>query len=233
MKINMSKITKEVKNRIQRFSTIEWAEPAVNTPVLIVGAGGIGSYLALWLSRMQLQITLMDNDVIDETNMSGQHYNTDDIGKPKVEAIAEQIENFSNCEVRAINGLFDENTPTFPIMFSAVDNMKTRKTMFDAWKKRKDREVFIDGRMTAENIQVYIVTKGREKEYEKHLFSDEEVPDLLCTARATTHCGAMIASLMTAGFTNYITNRTMKKQFRETPLKLEYFLELFVQKVEV
>jgi adenylyltransferase/sulfurtransferase len=72
--------------------------------VLIVGAGGLGSPLALYLAAAGVgTIGLIDDDVLDLSNLQRQiAHSTDRIGQPKVESAASAM--------RAINPLVQINT---------------------------------------------------------------------------------------------------------------------------
>lgn len=62
--------------------------------VTLIGLGNIGSALARQLARMTDLVgalVLVDHDVYDESNLSGQQITPEDIGKPKVVATAERL----------------------------------------------------------------------------------------------------------------------------------------------
>ncbi len=61
--------------------------------VVVVGVGNIGSHLAMFLARMPLvqQVTLVDHDSYDESNLFSQNISRAEIGKPKVEAVARRL----------------------------------------------------------------------------------------------------------------------------------------------
>ena len=120
-------------------------------------------------------------------------------------------------------------------VFSAFDNMKARKDMFEAWKAYleewksdggSDTPVFIDGRLTMEQLQIFCVTPDKISEYEAHLFDDSEVPDAPCTLKQTSHSAAMIASHMVAFFTNHIANNNIGETDRALPFMWEYFIPI-------
>lgn len=214
-----------------RFSDTEWYHPGI--PVLIGGAGGIGSWLTFFLARQECKIYLHDVDSVDETNLGGQLYGSNYIGKHKVESMQEISLNFCNNEDIFSMGEFNEDSFPMSIMFSAFDNMKARKIMFEKWKSMPNREIFIDGRMLCESGQVFAVQKNNEKRYEEELFEDSEVEDQACSMKATSHCGALTASLMVSMFNNYVTNVKRKEYFREVPFKTCFGLPLIMLDVEV
>lgn len=58
----------------------------------IAGLGGLGSHVAVLLARLGIgTLTLVDFDVVDETNIHRQAYELADIGKPKTQALYEQL----------------------------------------------------------------------------------------------------------------------------------------------
>ncbi len=58
----------------------------------IAGLGGLGSHVAVLLARLGIgTLTLVDFDSVDETNIHRQAYELTDIGKPKSQALYEQL----------------------------------------------------------------------------------------------------------------------------------------------
>lgn len=203
-----------------RFSDAPWLFEEDNKPVVTVGgAGGISSWLLLFLSRTAnyQQIYLYEDDSIDETNMAGQFFSKNQIGSKKDTAIRMNMNLFSDYSNVTTLGRYEKGIVS-PIVLSGFDNMKARKEMFEQWKSMEDRELYMDGRLIFEDGQIYTVTKGNEERYEETLFDDEEVKDAQCSMKATTHTGAHIASVMLAILNNYYANKYHYKDYiREVP----------------
>ena len=102
--------------------------------------------------------------------------------------------------------------------------------MFDKWKAQEDRELFIDGRMTAEYFEVYAVQKGMEEEYEKYMFPSSEASVLPCSFKATTHNAMGIAYVMTGVLNNYLCEDP--SGLRGVPFRTEFNIALFMFKEE-
>lgn len=214
--------------RITRFSDLDWASELKE--IMIVGAGGIGSYTIFNLSRIGHELFIVDYDNVDEGNtIGGQLYRTKDISKLKTTAITEICREFG-C-INKINGfseVFSKEIGMLDICITGLDNMSTRKEVFEVWKNHvkkssnKDKCLLIDGRLTAELFEILAVQGDKEEqveEYEKkYLFDDSEVEELSCTAKQTTYTAMGIASFMTAILCNWLTNRKLGMDFRETPL---------------
>lgn len=223
----------EINNKHSRFSEAEFYKPGV--PVTIGGAGGIGSWLSLLLARVGCTLYIVDDDTVDETNMAGQLYRIKQIGEAKVSCVSTIVKEFTDSSVYTSRvRLTTENVDDYytPIMFSGFDNMAARKLLFDCWKKEEDRQLFIDGRMLMESGQVYVVQKGQEEQYEATLFADEEVEELPCSAKATSHSAAIIAGYMVSCYNNYIAKTLNPDACRYLPFKVTYNLQLFTQDVD-
>lgn len=205
----------------QRFSGAIWF--GNNKEVTIGGVGSIGSWVALCLGRIGHSLVLYDDDSVEEVNLAGQFYSTDSINVQKTYAVAALLRNFAgNTKVKHHQKLSATSEVT-TVCISAFDNMEARKTMFKLWKEKEDREVFIDGRLTAESFQVYTVVKGLEKEYEDTLFDDDSIPDLPCSFKSTTHTSMHIASVITEQLCNYLSQGIYQVPFLYkvmTPLQL-------------
>ena len=211
------------ENFTARFGDAPWFGKKEN--IVIGGAGGIGSWVALALTRVGHEIIIFDDDTFEDVNMAGQLCSVASIGKSKVSSLNELIELLTGNKLKAaFNSRY--NGMTSPIMIAAFDNMVARKLMFEEWSKKEDRKLFIDGRMTAEHFEVYAVLPGNEKAYEETLFSDEEANTLKCSFKATTHNAMGIAYIITGIINNLLSEDP--SGLREVPFKTEMNISLFM-----
>ena len=112
--------------------------------VIIVGCGGIGSVFAELLIRGGfLNLTLIDNDLIDETNLQRQIYFESDIGNFKSKSLKEiLIKINSKSKIKVIcNILTSENIEKIcensDLIIDATDNFETRKIINKYCEKKK------------------------------------------------------------------------------------------------
>ena len=111
-----------------------------NAKVLCIGAGGLGSPLALYLSAAGVgRLGIVDFDVVDFTNLQRQViHGTADVGKPKLASAQEAIREInSNVEVVGYETrLTSENAldifEGFDIIVDGTDNFPTRYLVNDA-----------------------------------------------------------------------------------------------------
>ena len=108
--------------------------------VLLVGAGGLGSPLGLYLAAAGVgTLGLVDADVVDVTNLQRQVlYGTRDIGTPKLEAAARRLRDLNPhiTVVRHDVQLSSENAleiiKDYDIVVDGTDNFPTRYLVNDA-----------------------------------------------------------------------------------------------------
>ena len=230
-----------------RFKDAPWF-PKEETNVIIGGAGGIGSWLTLMLSRAGFFPIVYDFDRLEEHNLAGQLYTKLDAEQNvlKVDALKGLCRHFADIDITVMAEKYTKDSMSHHYVFSAFDNMQARKDMFNSWKEyvKEWKEfqdiavmseetninitepIFIDGRLTAEQMQIFCVTPDKIEEYEKHLFDDTEVQDAPCTMKQTSHSAAMIASHMVGFFTNHMTNNAVKDKDRTVPFFWEYFIPI-------
>ena len=113
---------------------IEGQERVLASHALVIGAGGLGSPVALYLGSAGVgRITLVDHDVVDLTNLQRQvAHTTDRVGQPKVESAAQAVRAINpSVEVtclqqRADTALLDEWVPQATVVLDCSDNYATR-----------------------------------------------------------------------------------------------------------
>ena len=113
---------------------IEGQERVLASHALVIGAGGLGSPVALYLGSAGVgRITLVDHDVVDLTNLQRQvAHTTDRVGQPKVESAAQAVRAINpgvevTClQQRADTALLDEWVPQATVVLDCSDNYATR-----------------------------------------------------------------------------------------------------------
>ena len=215
-----------------RFKDAPWF-PRNNEICLVGGAGGIGSWLVFFLTKIGFKVNIYDFDTVEDHNLGGQLFQQADIGSPKVVAIQRIVQSFCGNRISTFNERITSITPHHWYSFSAFDNMEARRTLFMNWKQSWAScpegviAIFIDGRLEIEQLQIFCVTPENADKYEReHLFHDSAVEEAPCTMKQTSHTAAMIGSLMAAFFTNHITNIYLGETLREVPFYYEFVVPM-------
>ena len=105
----------------------------------VAGAGGLGSNAALMLARCGIgNLLLVDDDVVDASNLNRQQYWPRHVGRPKVEALAELLLELNpdmTVETRRMR-LDQRNIPTVlsacPIWVEAFDGPDDKTLLVEA-----------------------------------------------------------------------------------------------------
>src|SRR5947209_8472249 len=108
--------------------------------VLLIGTGGLGSPLSLYLTAAGIgRIGLVDYDVVDETNLQRQviHF-TSDVGKSKLDSAAAKLADINpfvkiekyNVPLTSENAL--EILANYDVIIDGTDNFPTRYLVNDA-----------------------------------------------------------------------------------------------------
>lgn len=172
----------------------------LDTEITIIGAGAIGSFACLSLSKMGFtNLRVYDFDEVSVENMSCQWFRKKDIGKPKVQALAELIEDFTDTKIIQCNEKYIGQIHK-GIVICAVDNMETRKLIWESHTKLGFATTHvIDPRMSAEYAVQYVMRPQNSKDcesYPKTLFSDSDGVQERCTAKSTMYTAQMISGLV-------------------------------------
>ena len=181
----------------------------LDIPIHIIGCGSVGSWTALTLAKIgATQITVWDFDEVDEHNVPNQVYRPFDVGRPKVEALAEIVKvmtgNTLSIRNRRFDGFLDQG-----MVIAAVDSMDAR---IDLWRALRDHPLdwLIDSRMGAEVARILTVRVSSltaQRDYGRTLYRSTEALQEPCTARSTAYCATGLASFIVAKVVKLVTGR--------------------------
>lgn len=229
-----------------RFSGAEWFKEIQKARIIVGGCGGIGSNLVFQLARMvPANITVYDNDRVEAINMAGQLFQRRNIGKYKVDAIANMVVEYTNAhQVCAIRERFTDLTEAGDIMMCGFDNMRARKDFFQAWRchvmskpeEERGKCLLLDGRLSIDTLQIFCIrgddTYNIDRYQREFLFSDSQADPTVCSMKQTTYLACMIGSLMTNLFTNFIAGTLDPIIPYDLPFFTEYDAQNMIFKTE-
>lgn len=138
-------------NRFEQLIGTKNFEKVKNLSILVIGVGGVGGYVVEALVRCGIEnITVVDFDIVDETNINRQIIaTTSALGRKKVEVVKERVQDISNaCKCNAIDNkiaagaiesiiwLQEELKITFDFVVDACDDLFAKKTIIKECTKR-------------------------------------------------------------------------------------------------
>lgn len=122
--------------------------------VVVVGIGGVGSWIAEALARSGIgSLTLIDLDVVAESNLNRQaHATLANLGRNKVDAMKERIHSFaSDCDVRVVDDFVTpENVATTVpadaiLVIDAIDNVRAKAALISHCKAMRQTVIVCGG----------------------------------------------------------------------------------------
>lgn len=179
---------------------------------LIVGVGSVGRNVALQLASLGVgKIILCDFDTVDATNISTQGYTRDDMGKLKVDVVAESIKRIDS-QIECVPyphkyNASDKVLNDVDVIFACPDKIEVRSDIF---KHKSERvKLIVDGRQLNEVSQVVTWVPGRDAEYETHLFSKGEAFNggAACSIQGLIYTGTITAGFMLHQMVRWLTDR--------------------------
>jgi len=203
--------------KTERFSRqLDICDPdELRSRVLVIGAGGIGSWVVALLSRIGFDdITVYDNDTVDEVNLGYQFFRDSDVGKPKVEALRDFIKDFSGVEITAVNKLYKSGDYK-EVVICGVDSMKTRHDIWKQMKMKPQVKCYVDARMGGENLAIYTINPTDTDEiklYEEQLYPPEEAEEGPCSAKSIMYNVGTIAAFITNNIKKYLLDGVCDKE---------------------
>ena len=202
--------------------------------VNIVGAGAIGSFVALELAKMGVQkISVWDHDEVSIENMNNQFFRYSDIGKKKTLALFDLVKDFTNTEIRHFPVRFGKTDGAMlhGIVVSAVDSMDARKMIFDGILESGNANVayIIDPRMSAESYTQYVTNlKDNVDSYKTSLYTDGEAVQERCTAKSTIYTATLAAGMVTKTIKNMLMGEPHPKSIQwNINLSSQHTLSMF------
>jgi hypothetical protein len=182
----------------------------LQAPLVVIGAGGIGSWAVLALAKMGCpNISVIDFDIVEDHNVATQFYKEEQIGMPKVEALRDNVLLFTGIEVIPFQARWEQvfEMEEFQqhikesIVISALDSLAERKKLFRfITEKGVHPYTYIDSRMGGELFRMFTVdwfVPDSVQRYASKLFSNTKIHREPCTERAISYntflSGAMIA----------------------------------------
>ena len=186
-------------SRYSRQETVIDQNRLKNIRVAVVGVGACGTVIADLLSRIGVgTIYLFDYDIVEIHNIAGQRFTEEDLGKPKVKVIDNQLKKI-NSEITILGEnikiVSEKQLPKdLDYIFSGVDNFTARKVFINYQKRINNKVIILDGGFntpTTGSNQMYIKGKRPITDFYPNL--EKEIQ----TEQRTTCTGELIPSLVT------------------------------------
>jgi molybdopterin/thiamine biosynthesis adenylyltransferase len=161
-----------------------------NKRIDIIGAGAVGSAIAVQVAKLGLEnIHVWDFDTVEGHNIANQRYELKHIDQPKGKAIAAIIKEATAHDIEVHEHKLEGGEALGEVVFLAVDTMAARKAIWQKSLRNKLRtKLVIETRMGAEEGRVYAicpVKPAQVRGYETTFYDDAETVVSACGASTT------------------------------------------------
>lgn len=97
--------------------------------VMIIGTGGIGSFLIPLLDRVGLyNIVAYDADIVEEKNLSYQNFSQEDVGEKKVHALGKR----HKIDAQPYLVLTEKQIQGYDLVVCCADNLDVRRLIYNS-----------------------------------------------------------------------------------------------------
>lgn len=194
-------------DRFHRQADLVPQERLRELSISVIGVGAIGRQVTLQLAALGARrLQLIDFDHVDESNITTQGYRRQELGLPKLAALAKAVIDIEPAvQLDLIPDRFRPQQRTGAVVFCCVDSISTRAAI---WKALKERCRFWgDGRMLGEVVRILCAADdaGR-RHYGTTLFPPAEAQAGRCTAHSTLYAASTAAGLLIHQFTRWLRN---------------------------
>lgn len=182
-------------------------DPKRAKPVVLFGAGSVGSYVAFFLAKKGIgEIEVWDGDYVASHNLPMSLYRVQDEGRPKVSCLQAIVREHSGAELVVHEAMYDGSKPfrKNASVIACVDSMDARKTIWERVKRNPSVDVFIDTRTSGSYVEVLVISPmdSRDvKRYEALLFEDKDAVKQNCGVHGIVEASAYAASVVSASLT--------------------------------
>lgn len=177
-----------------------------NDRINVIGCGALGSWLAFFLLKMGfMDVHVYDFDVVEEHNIPNQLFQESQINMKKTDALyglyGLSFDDISDRLTIHDITIDESNASSLTgVVFSCVDSMKARKSIYENCFKYGQATTWIEGRIGLFGAYVYSLdTKNSEvtDQYEATLYSDDDAEVSSCGVSQTALPAAVnCASIM-------------------------------------
>jgi len=183
-----------------RFSAfITKANVRENSPITVIGVGGIGSRISETLAQIGFDLSIWDKDIVAPENIGSQEYSFPEIGKEKVFALKERLEKRYEVSVEAHSENFEGQADLSGIVVSGVDSKETRAKIWESIRFCPNISLYLDGRVGGERFKLFSLNPcdpEAVETYETQLDLTKPRMEAPCTAKFAPQAGIALQLYM-------------------------------------
>lgn len=196
--------------------------PDAAKPVTLIGAGCVGSLVAMQLGKIGVrEIEVYDDDTVASHNLPSSAYGLSDIGMVKVEALARRLKDECDVDLVARPRRWTHAERLRETIVMCVDSMDARQVVWEACRKDPLADILIDTRVGAEFICVYAIDLTDRDAVEEYAhavsYGTKEAAMTTCGLHGIAHVNGLAASVAVGLLTaRWMRGEIPKRRFEFT-----------------
>ncbi len=191
--------------------------PAAVRPVTLIGAGSVGSQVAVMLAKIGVtELSVWDADFVESHNIPMSAFRVADLGKPKVKAIGDIVLAQSGLAIDAHERMYGGERLAGSVV-ACVDSMEARRLVWDRVKMNPTVDILVDTRIAVEYVVVLAVDPCDPEDaafYEEHLYPSSEALRPTCGRHGIVYVSAVAAAAVCANLTAKWSRGRTERHFK-------------------
>lgn len=196
----------------------ELFDPKDARPVTLIGAGSVGSHVALMLAKAGVRdLTVFDHDGVESHNIPASAYRPKDLGRRKVEALRDLVLEASGVEITAVPEKW-AGQPLRSDVVCCADTMEARQAVWQAAKLNPRVGFLGDTRVARELVSVFALRPSDpdDAEYYEYFlrYSTVETVKPTCGTHGVIYVATIAAAAMVSGLTGHWKSGIKRRHFK-------------------
>ena len=227
----------DVSQLLRIFDPVRFGDMRID----IIGCGAVGSKVAIEIAKLGIRnLHLWDFDTIEAKNVQNQFFRIEDVGKKKVEALAELVEIFTGLTPTIHDERVDGSQELGEVVFLLTDTFASRREIFEkALENSFITLVVIETRMGVDFGYIHLINPTQREEcnrWKEALGEDPVVPqESACGSKdAVGATSSEIAAKATEFFISWFSWYLDDTKYRRPPQELmNAWRPLFTQRTDL
>ena len=199
---------KRTRLRLNHAQQHKLLDPKAAKPVTLIGAGAVGSHVAVALAKMGVpELVVWDDDDVSEHNIAMSAYRMKDFMRPKVEALREIVLETSGLRIGIRKEKYAGQERLSGAVVACVDSMDARQGIWKAVRMDPDVSILIDTRTAGQLLWVFSVCPCDPDDaayYDHHVsYGTKEAAPHMCGTHGWMPMSLMAAAHATANLTSW------------------------------
>lgn len=184
--------------------------PQLVRPIELVGAGSVGSQVAMKLAKSGFtDIRVWDDDFVASHNIPMSGYGDCHIGMLKVLALQQQIKEYTGVVIDAICEKYQgEAFRRQSVVISSVDDMDARLNIWNQIQGKLSTPFFCETRMEGAFIDIISLRPYQKEDiarYKALWFPNDEARRHICGTHGIIYATSRAADVVTANITQFLS----------------------------